>query len=27
VLAWHVIGPDRTRGLKLLANEVRQHVV
>jgi 5,10-methylenetetrahydromethanopterin reductase len=27
VLAWHVIGPDRTRGLELLANEVRQHVV
>jgi 5,10-methylenetetrahydromethanopterin reductase len=27
VLAWHVIGPDRTRGLELLANEVRPHVV
>jgi 5,10-methylenetetrahydromethanopterin reductase len=27
VLAWHVIGPDRARGLQLLANEVRQHVV
>jgi 5,10-methylenetetrahydromethanopterin reductase len=27
VLAWHVIGPDRTRGLELLADEVRPHVV
>ena len=27
VLAWYVIGPDRSRGLELLANEVRQHVV
>jgi 5,10-methylenetetrahydromethanopterin reductase len=27
VLAWHVIGPDRTRGLELLANEVRPLVV
>ncbi len=27
VLAWYVIGPDRTRGLELLANEVRQHVI
>jgi 5,10-methylenetetrahydromethanopterin reductase len=26
VLAWHVIGPERTRGLELLANEVRPHV-
>ena len=26
VLAWYVIGPDRTRGLELLANEVRLHV-
>jgi 5,10-methylenetetrahydromethanopterin reductase len=26
VLAWHVIGPDRERGLSLLANEVRGHV-
>jgi len=27
VLAWHVIGPDRRRGLDLLASEVRAHVV
>ena len=27
VLAWHVIGPDRTRGLELLASEVRPHVI
>jgi len=27
VLAWHVIGPYRTRGLELLANQVRPHVV
>jgi 5,10-methylenetetrahydromethanopterin reductase len=27
VLAWHVIGPNRTLGLQLLASEVRQHVV
>ena len=27
VLAWYIIGPDRTRGLELLANEVRQHVI
>jgi 5,10-methylenetetrahydromethanopterin reductase len=27
VLAWHVIGPDRTRGLELLGNEVRPLVV
>jgi len=27
VLAWHVIGPDRRRGLELLASEVRAHVV
>jgi 5,10-methylenetetrahydromethanopterin reductase len=27
VLAWHVIGPDRSRGLELLANEVRHYVV
>jgi 5,10-methylenetetrahydromethanopterin reductase len=26
VLAWHVIGPDRSRGLRLLADEVRGHV-
>jgi 5,10-methylenetetrahydromethanopterin reductase len=26
VLAWHVIGPDRTRGLHLLASEMRGHV-
>jgi 5,10-methylenetetrahydromethanopterin reductase len=26
VLAWHVIGPDRARGLHLLASEVRAHV-
>jgi 5,10-methylenetetrahydromethanopterin reductase len=26
VLAWHVLGPDRTRGLQLLASEVREHV-
>jgi 5,10-methylenetetrahydromethanopterin reductase len=26
VLAWHVIGPDRARGLHLLANEVHHHV-
>jgi 5,10-methylenetetrahydromethanopterin reductase len=27
VLAWHVIGPDRMQGLRLLADEVRAHVV
>jgi 5,10-methylenetetrahydromethanopterin reductase len=27
LLAWHVIGPDRMRGLELLAREVRAHVV
>jgi len=27
VLAWHVIGPDRTRSLQLLADEVRTRVV
>ena len=26
LLAWHVIGPDRARGLQLLADEVRGHV-
>jgi 5,10-methylenetetrahydromethanopterin reductase len=27
ILAWHVIGPDRTRALHLLADEVRPHVL
>jgi 5,10-methylenetetrahydromethanopterin reductase len=27
LLAWHVIGPDRMLGLRLLAHEVRPHVV
>ncbi|HEV7664370.1 MAG TPA: hypothetical protein VGQ62_12590, partial [Chloroflexota bacterium] len=26
VLAWHVIGPDRSRALKLLVDEVWPHV-
>jgi len=27
LLGWHVIGPDRRQGLRLLADEVRAHVV